>query len=113
MHFGWRGEGVLSRETTTISMTYLVQSKWLEHTNCRTWWKVHDRKISILLPTQDLPDLIPNRHTYLFRPEGQAPEPLTMEMPPPQAFHNQYSRRGRGGSSSTNEERVLHVLNYA
>ena len=30
-----------------------------------------------------------------------------MERPPPQAFHNQYSRRRRGGSSCTHEERHL------
>ena len=44
MHFGWRREGgVLSRETTTLSMTYLVQSKWLNLSNGQTWWKIHDR----------------------------------------------------------------------
>ena len=104
MHFGWRGEWVLPKEATTISMTHLVQSKWLELSNGQTWWKLHDRQIGIPLPTQALPDLIPNRTTYLFGPEGQVPDPLAVERPPTQAFHNQYSRRRRGGSSSTNEE---------
>ena len=104
MHFGWRGEGILSRETTIISMTHLVQSKWLELSNGQTWWKIHDRKIGIPLPTQALTDLIQNHPTYLFGPEGRVPDPLAVERPPPQAFHNQYSRWKRGGSS-INEER--------
>ena len=82
MHFGWRGEGVLPREATTISMTHLVQSKWLELSNGQTWWKLHDRQIGIPLPTQALPDLIPNRPTYLFGLEGQVPDPLAVERPP-------------------------------
>ena len=53
MHFGWRKEVVLSRETTTIRMTHLGQ----------TWCKVHDRQIGIPLPTQELSDLILNRPT--------------------------------------------------
>ena len=122
MHFSWRGEGVLLREATTISMTHLVQSKWLKLSNGQTWWKLHDRQFDIPLPTQALPDLIPNLPTYLFRPEGplldlipnrptylfglegRVPDPLGVERPPLQVFHNQYSRRRRGGSSSTNEE---------
>ena len=52
MHFCWRGEGVLPRENTTISMTHLVHSMWLELSNGQTWWKLHDQKFGIPLPTK-------------------------------------------------------------
>ena len=66
MHFCWRGEEVLPGEATTISMTHLAQSKWLELSNGQTWWMFHDRQIGIPLPTQALPDLIPNRPIILI-----------------------------------------------
>ena len=114
MHFGWRGERTQSRETTTISIAHLVQSKWLDVINGQNWWKIHDWHGGIPLPNPNLPDLVPNRASYLFREEAPQPEPIAVERPHHEPFHNQYSRRGRGGfmpsfrqggSSSAHEER--------
>ena len=93
MHFGWRGERVQPRETTTISIAHLVQSKWLNIVNRKNWWKIHDW---LALPNQNLSDLDIDRASYLFREETPVLELIVVERPQPEPFHNQYSRRGRG-----------------
>ena len=101
MHFGWRGERVQPRETTTISIAHLVQSKLLDVVNEQNWWKIHDWPSGIPLPNLNLPNLVPNRASYLFREEAPPLEPIVVEKPQHEPFHNQYSRRGRGGFMPT------------